>query len=212
YFLNLRALVFTNQRVLLIQINIRKHPLDLVSQISYAAIAAVEATPKGYCRLALRNGHKLDFPYMPRADRLLLRTLLADLVKSARPADEPAATGAENLCPRCFSVVRDFPKKCPACSVPFKSSLAAGMLSLLFPGWGNWYLGFKGFAAVELAGAAYVWLVYLLWPLFRHLLGRGIPHTRHYWIPLALILLVVHSLDALMTRHYARKGLHARNI
>lgn len=211
YFLNRRALVFTNVRLLLIQINVRKHPLDLVSQIAYSAIAGVEATPKGYCRLALRDGRQLDFTYMPRADRKFLHTLLTDLVKLPCPAGAPEATGAENLCPQCFSVVKDFPRKCPECGVALKSSLVAGILSFLFPGWGNWYLGFKGFAVVELLGAAYLWLTLVLWPLFHLLLGRGVPHTRRYWILIALGLVVLHGLDAAMTRHYARKGLHARS-
>ena len=73
---------------LLLQIDSRKRPGELVSQISYAGIVDVKATWSGYCRLTLRNGEKLNFVGVPKADRKKLAELLADLVRRGAPAPD----------------------------------------------------------------------------------------------------------------------------
>jgi len=140
--LNRRALVFTTDRVLLLQIDSKKQPRELVSQISYAGIVEVKATWSGYCRLTLRNGEKLNFVGVPKADRKKLAELLADVVKQG--AALPVSGGMqalEHLCPRCFAAVPGHPLACPVCQVGFKPARIAALRSLLFPGLGDLILG-----------------------------------------------------------------------
>src|SRR3978361_1168423 len=55
YYLNMRALVFTSRRILLLHINMRQRPLELVSQLPYASIASVKSTWNGLCAIKLLN-------------------------------------------------------------------------------------------------------------------------------------------------------------
>src|SRR5665213_2292907 len=49
YYRNRRALVFTSRRILLLHINARHRPLELVAQLPYATIASVKPSWNGGC-------------------------------------------------------------------------------------------------------------------------------------------------------------------
>jgi hypothetical protein len=209
YFLDLRAMVFTSDRVLLIQISTRSQPLGRVTQIAYSAIAAVLGSANGSCRLVLRDGRKLNFRQLPRPDHKFLLDFLGDAVKRAGAGGDKAATAEEKLCPKCFKVVKGFPAHCPACNALLTRPFVAGFRTFLFPGLGNWYLGNRGYASVEMLITALLWLFLVILPLIRLFLEGGPPPTRDYWIVTASVLAFVYVWVAVMTHHFARKGLHA---
>ena len=66
--------------------------------------------------------------------------------------------------------------------------------SLLFPGWGDIYLGHRVLGCLELAGSVMVWSIVLL------LFAAGDIGTGLF------LLVIVNGMDALLTRHMARKG------
>lgn len=68
HYLNRRALVFTTERVLLVQINSRKRPKELLSQLRYDQIATVKSTWNGICEVKLQRGLKLKFQGVPSAE------------------------------------------------------------------------------------------------------------------------------------------------
>jgi hypothetical protein len=207
--LNRRALVFTTDRVLLLQIDSKKRPRELVSQISYAGIVDVKATWSGYCRLTLRNGEKLNFVGVPKADRKNLSSLLADVVRQGAAAPVIGGMQAlEHLCPRCFAVVAGHPDACPACRVRFKQARVAMLRSLLFPGLGDLYLGHRGIAVFEILGAAIVWFRLIVAPLAGMPDEHGIVVTRDpvYWVVAVIMIGIIHAIDAVMTRNFALKG------
>jgi hypothetical protein len=212
YFLDLRAMVFASDRVLLIQISTRGQPRGLVTQIAYPAISAVLGSAGGSCRLILRDGRRLIFHHLPRPDHKFLLEFLSDAVKRAGAGGEKAATEEEKLCPKCFKVVRGFPAHCPECNARLTRPFSAGFRTFLFPGLGNWYLGNRGYASAEMLVTALLWLLLVILPLIRLFLVGGPPPTRAYWDVTASVLAAVYVWTAVMTLHFARKGLHAIDL
>lgn len=204
YLMNKRAFVFTTQRVLLIQTGSGHKPLELRAQIRYPAIEKVKSSLGGNLKISFVNGSSVVFASMPRADRKYIQELTRSLATEVGPAARTGAISrAENLCPHCYVEVAEFPLTCAACGKPFKSARKAGLLSLLFPGVGDFYLGHRGFGTMEILGAAVVWL-----SLFVPVEGQA-PMTAGELGSVAAILFgFMHGIDALFTRHIGRKGIY----
>ncbi|SDS58189.1 hypothetical protein [Opitutus sp. GAS368] len=207
HLLNLRALVFTTDRVLLLAISSRHRAERLVSQIPYTAIASVASTWSGVCRVKLLNKQTLDFQQVPKADRKFLADFLAGIVKGTNAPFE-RVQGLEHLCPHCYTMVPAHPPACPACRGGFKQPNKAALLSFIFPGVGDWYLGHRWRAVMQLAGATFLWLGFVIFPLLALLDPEYERPPVSFWATNAVILLVAHTLDAVMTRHFALKGHH----
>lgn len=198
YFLNRRAIVITSRRILLLQIGSRNRPGELVAQLRYSAIARVTSTLLGYTKLHLVNGDTYVFAYVPKADRRFLQSL----VKWTGQGMGQDRVGFEDLCSHCYAVVAGQPERCASCGGTFKSSLRATLLSLAFPGLGDWYLGHRVVALIEIVLAALLWLAVLIpYP-------EGALPLPLRLIFAASIVVFVHGVDALTTRHIARKGLY----
>ena len=207
FYLNKRALAFTSNRIVLLQIGSRNRPGVLVSQMPYGAIASIRSLWMGLCRVKLVNREVYKFQYVPKADRKFLTKFLTGVVQGTN-APFQKAMGIEHLCPHCFAVVPGFPPTCPSCNGALKSPLKAGLLSFLFPGIGDWYLGHRAFALFEMLCASLLWLALVVVPLTRPALVPYGPQDKHYGLIAGLILLVAHAIDGLLTRHFARKGHH----
>ena len=208
---NRRALAFTTERVLLLQIDSRKRPRELVSQISYASIAEVKATWSGYCRLTLRNNEKLNFVGVPKADRQNLAAFLADVVKRGTTTPfSGSALALEHLCPHCFAVVPGHPEQCPTCRGGFKRARTAMLRSFLFPGLGDLYLGHRAVAGFEMLGAAFAWFGLIVAPLLGapDADGNVVKMDVVNWVNAIVVLAIIHGIDAAATRHFALKGHH----
>jgi hypothetical protein len=213
-FLNRRAIVFTTSRVLLIQINRKLRPLDLVSQIRYEQIAKVRSTWRGFCEICLQDGKKLLFQGVAKAERKFLHRFLADVVRPIPVKKGEKVAAPEHLCRACQTVVPGHPHSCPRCSAAFKPASKAALLSLLFPGLGDYYLGHRGFAFMEMAGGAFAWLILVVMPLAQGGLvdtetGEIYAMAMGDWIAYSFFPLgILHGIDSIMTRHFARKGHH----
>jgi len=205
YYLNMHALVFTSNRVLLIQIDGSRRPRELVSQMPYGVIASVRSTWNGLCRVKLVNKQIYKFQHVPAADRKFLSKFLTGVVQGST-APFQGSLGIEHLCPHCFAVVPGFPQVCPSCHGTFKSGLKAGLLSFLFPGSGDWYLGHRGFALMEIVCTSFLWLAALFLPRFVPQVRDYAPFDKHYWQIAGGTLLAAHLIAGLMTFHFSRKG------
>ena len=206
-YLNRRALVFTTERILLLQIDRKSRPHGIVSQIPIVAIASVKATWRGTCRVKLLNRRVFDFQSVPGADRKLVAKVLGDQTQGTNAPFEREA-GEEHLCPHCYTVVPGHPAACPECHGGFKSANKAGVLSLIFPGLGDWYLGHRAFAALELVGSGFLWLVLVVLPLLNSTDPDGAATDGSYWLGVVIIIGLGHVMDAVMTRHFGLKGHH----
>lgn len=208
HYINLRALVFTTERVLLLQIDSRKRAHGLVSQLPYSALREVKATWNGYCQIKLVGGQTYNFLSVPKADRKYLADFLGDIVKANAAMPAGAKAGLEHLCPHCFTMVPAHPLACPVCHGAFKSARKASLLSLIFPGFGDWYLGHRGFAIMEMFGSLFMWLVLIISPLIAEPDPEYGEPDAVYWIIAFVVVALAHTIDAVMTRHFALKGHH----
>jgi len=206
YYLNRRALVFTTERVLLLEISRSDKPGHLVSQIPYTAIASVKSTWNGMCRVKLLNKRTYNFQSVPGADRKFLAEFLAGITQGTN-APFQRIQGLEHLCPHCYVQVAAHPPACPSCTGGFKSARKAAVMSFIFPGTGNWYLGHRGFAVMEILGTCFTWLILVIAPLLVPDDDPTIePLAPEYWMTVAVLLLIGHSIDALTTYNFACKG------
>ena len=207
HLVNMRALVFTSRRVLLLHIDLRQRPLEVVSQLPYASITSVKSTWNGLCSIKLLNRKTFDFQSVPKADRKFVVDFLADIVQLTNAPFEHRR-GIEHLCPHCFVFVPEHPANCPSCGGQFKSARKAGLLSLLFPGLGGWFLGHRSIALLEIFATAVLWFFLVIDPLFKAADPAHRPLNSDYWITVGVLLLLTHVIDGMMTHHFGRKGHH----
>jgi hypothetical protein len=197
--INQRAVVVTDRRLLLLQISTAGKPRFVRAQVEYGTIHDVTTTLFGNLWIHFRDGGRQMVAGVPRRDRAALEAAVS---RMAQLAPASAGGGVEELCPHCGAVPDDGAAACRACGGRFKSPRHAMALSFLFPGMGDVYLGHKGFAALEIAVALFLWLGLLVLAL-----DPSLPPTAFY-LTVGLVLLFMHGGDALATRHIARGGLY----
>lgn len=201
YYINRRAIVLTNLRILLLQIDSRERPRDLKSQLDHRTITRVKRTALGNTQVKVKSGKKYLFTRLPRADAKYLQKVV-DRVKTELTDSDAAAPEIEELCPHCYEPVPGRPTACPHCGGAFKTARKAALLSLLFPGFGDLYLGHRKFAVVEILVALLIWFGFLVPdPAFPLSIADILTGA-------ALLVLLMHGADALATWYIARKGHH----
>lgn len=200
---NGRALVFTTQRILLIHISRGDRPArqGLKFQVRYPEITQARRTFLGNLKLRFRNGSKTTFVKIHKRDRVFIQNEIERM--GNQPVDSLFDTpvppsGIENLCPQCHEVVQGFPEGCPTCDINFKSSKKAGWLSMIIPGAGDFYLGYRKSGIFEIIITIFIWI-----SVFQPINGQ-----RFDFITILIVFLIVHGLDALHSRYVAKKGLY----
>jgi len=202
FYLNRRVFVFTTQRVLVVQFGSGYVPDDLKSELPYANITDAKGSLLGGLRLHLADGRKMVFSGMPGPDRKTVVTIVTTLRGEPAAGAGPKA-GLVNLCPHCYQPVSGYPIECASCHGRFKSARIAGLLSLVFPGFGDMYLGHRLFAAMEILGAGLVWLGLLLSAAEEPPLSSSELAT-----VAAVLFALMHGIDAAVTYHVGRKGIY----
>jgi TM2 domain-containing membrane protein YozV len=199
YYVNRRAIVLTTERIILMEIDGKQRPGALRSQVPLRSLQRIGRGGFGNTLLRLADGAKYVFSRVRRRDRKALRELAPAATARATARGAGAAAGLEHLCPWCFTALTGALLECPHCKGALKSQRKAALLSLLFPGLGNIYLGHRGMGAFELAFGALIWAANLLnpavWSSPETLIGTVLA-----------IVLVFHGIDAAATVHIARKG------
>ena len=197
--INRTTLVLTTQRLLLIHTNSRGRPESYVNQIRLDGIrSAKRGWLGGALKLALGRGSR-TLTGMVRSDARQLATML-----TGRPT---ASGGVTALCPACFEPAAEH-GACARCRTSVKSPRAAALRSLLLPGLGDFYLGHRFLASMEMVGSLAAWcvIVAIMLPAFG-------PNAEQSAMLAALsagvLLLVVNGFDALLTYAQAKKGLHS---
>jgi len=117
--------------------------------------------------------------------------------------------GWQNLCPRCFTATDGVPTACEKCGEEFKSAKKAALRSLIFPGLGDFYLGYRKYAMLEIIGATLLWALFLS-TLIPAVMAKGLEGAL-VASPLLALLALSHIGDALLTRAKARTGLHSKD-
>lgn len=204
HLINRRALVFTDRRILMIQINSRRKVLDLKMQLRFQSIEKFATRTFGYIGFVLRNGKKFSITGIPRKDRKDIKAFVSKKLSETR-ADAPGL-GIENLCPKCGNKVMGFPDRCHQCGQAFKSANKAGWLSLAFPGLGDIYLGHRWLGVTEILGGLFAWgAVAAPFAWATHSEGGS-------WVAPAgvasCVFMFVHGVDCWITRRVGFKGIY----
>jgi DNA-directed RNA polymerase subunit RPC12/RpoP len=174
------AIVCTNQRLLLININSRMNrPMHYIFQVAYENIKKVK---HGFLSRTL-------VVYRHKGKRRTFR--------KSRLAVELAEEPLENLCPACFLPLKKGLVACPECKTRFKEPKKALLKSLLLPGWGDMYLGHRALGLLELLGSVFVWVI------IGSMLLAGEPGSL---IGVVILLMFYNGSDGLFTYHMAKKG------
>ncbi|MCG8590203.1 MAG: hypothetical protein MJE66_13000 [Proteobacteria bacterium] len=205
--LNRRAVVLTDRRVLLLQIDSRRNLKELRFQIRYDAIEKLGGRALGRLVLVFRNRKKMALKGIPRSDRKIVRELLQTAIQEVQV---PQHDGPDNLCPHCARAVTGFPAACPHCQGAFKSGARAGWLSLAFPGAGDLYLGHRMLGAFEVLGAVVTWAI--VTPVLYGLVVGG--ESVGLVVASVVVLMVfgfMHGMDAWLTRHMGFKGIYPQS-
>lgn len=198
-FANRTTLILTNQRVLLIHTDWRHRPCLFANQLPIERIVAT--TGRNSYVFIRSPREQLMFHGVRRSEALYLRSLLE--------STDAKEGGWQNLCPHCFTGIDGAPEACPKCGERFKSFKKAALRSLVFPGLGDFYLGYRKYALLEMVGAGALWAIFLstLIPAVRLKGAEGVLLA----LPMLALVAAVHAGDAWLTRHKARMGLHSKD-
>lgn len=198
-FANRTTLVLTDKRVLLIHTDWKNRPRMFANQLP---LDRIRATSGRNSYIFIRTGREqLMFHGVKRSEARHLRGLLESTASKKG--------GWQNLCPRCFASTDTAPPCCEECGEVFKSPKKAALRSLVFPGLGDFYLGYRKYATLEILGAAILWAIFLS-TLVPAVQAKG-PRGALVALPIFALVAVVHVCDALLTRAKARTGLHSKD-
>ena len=198
-FANRTTLVLTDRRVLLIHTDSKQQPRMFANQLP---LERIRSTSGRNSYIFIRSGREqLMFHGVKRSEARQLKGLL-----------EATATkkgGWQNLCPRCFTATDDAPLSCAKCGEEFTSPKKAALRSLLFPGLGDFYLGYRKYAMLEIMGAGLLWALFVS-TLVPTVMAKGLEGAIVAG-PLLALLAIIHVGDALLTRAKAKTGFHSRD-
>ena len=203
---NMVALVLTDRRLLLVQIDGRMRAKDLKHEVPLAAIRGARRSLLGGWRVALADGTKLAFLSVGRTDRTRLEKLLP--ASSGPKAAQPSLV---HLCPACLRAVPGpvgATLACPQpdCRIPFRDPRRAARLSALVPGLGDLYLRHHLFGSLELLGSMLMLGIggaFAVDALARPDEATLVPAA----ILVALTIALPRLVDWRLTLHMGRKGL-----
>jgi predicted Zn finger-like uncharacterized protein len=193
---NQYAILATNQRILLINVNSRmKGTTHYLFQVLYEDIKKVK-------RGILFSSMILDRIKSKRRVLTQMKRYISKEMKGfiteqkSNVKREPEAV-LECLCPSCFVPLEKGLTGCPSCEAAFKTAKKATWRSLLLPGLGDFYLGHRALGALELMGSLVVWTYALL------LIYGG---QKDGLFVAMVVLLFYNCTDAIVTYFMAKKG------
>lgn len=206
---NQTAIVLTDRRLLMVQVDRKGAPRDVKNQARLGAIRVARAGALSPLEVRLHDGTRLRWAQVPRRDR---RTLVERLPE--RVPAEPAGPGPslEHLCPACLKLVpgragetRVCPN--PSCRIPFRDPGRAILLSVLLPGLGELYLRHHLLGSVGFLVSLGLLALVAFWAIQAAVIGTGSSETVALLVPAAIVFLGSRALEFVLVRHLARKGI-----
>ncbi len=206
---NQTALVLTDRRLLMVQVDRKGAPRDVKNQARLPAIRSAKAGALSPLEVRLQDGTKLRWAQVPRRDRRALAERLPERV----PA-EPAGPGPslEHLCPACLKPVpgragatRICPN--PSCRIPFRDPARAILLSVLLPGLGELYLRHHLLGSVGFVVSLGVLALAAFWAIQAAVIGTGSSEAVGLLVLAAVVVVGSRAVEWVLVRHMARKGL-----
>ncbi|MGD9856543.1 MAG: hypothetical protein AB7U20_16470 [Planctomycetaceae bacterium] len=206
--INQTVFVLTNLRLLMLRTNGKGRPKETFWTLFYSQIERFKGSWTGMLELKLRDGRKLKFSGFPKLDRKTMPQVFEQTLEQYRRQgfDPQVSQSLENLCSDCFAIVPKQSFDCEACGTRFWHPKDVALRSLIIPSWGDIVLKHYTIAVVEMIGALIAWFVAAA--LVVDYVTNG---TLESLIIAAVVLFFTHVVDALVTHHVAKKGLHPRS-
>lgn len=197
--INQTVFVLTNLRLLMFRSNSKGKPAETCWAIFYSQISRFKAKFTGVVDLKLKDGKRLCFAGFSRTDKKTMPAVFEECVETYRDRefDPDCSQSREDLCGRCFTVVRKGEFVCSNCETRFWTPGQVAFRSLIFPAWGDFLLKHYALAVVELIGVAITWFLAVTFVM-----------NESEYVAAALVIFFAHSIDAIITYFIARKGLH----
>ncbi|MBU0674670.1 MAG: zinc-ribbon domain-containing protein [Proteobacteria bacterium] len=197
---NYYAIVCTNQRILLVNVNRNlTKPTRYFFQISYHELTAIS---RGIFLSSLIFKNRFGtINNLTTISRVTAKDIIIFIKQETQKTTKLYETSDHHntyhLCPSCFSPLNDFLKSCPTCGVLFKSSHIALLFSSLLPGSGSLYLGLFPLGGTELS--AYFFVLFIVISKY--------PDATPFSLGLTGVLLVIfHLLSGNLAFFSTRKG------
>lgn len=190
------AILATNQRIVLININSRmKDTTQYLFQVPYQDVKKVKrGLLFGSLVLHRMTGKRRVFTQMKRHISKELGDFIMERKERVETVPEKLL---ENICPSCFVPLENGLTHCPSCEAHFKEPKKASLRSLLLPGLGDFYLGHRALGVMELIGSIMMWAYALVLILFGEKSGLFVA---------VFLLLLYNGMDAVLTYFMAKKG------
>jgi predicted Zn finger-like uncharacterized protein len=190
------AILATNQRILLINVNSRmKGTTHYLFQVLYEDIRKVKRGMlfRSIALDRIRSKRRV----LTQMKRYISKELKEFITERKEYVKGEPEVVLECICPACFVPLEKGLTECPSCEAAFKTSKKATLRSLLLPGLGDFYLGHRALGAAELMGSLIVWTYALFY------ISRG--QSPEMFVAV-VVLLFYNSTDAVVTYFMAKKG------
>ncbi len=205
--INQTVFVLTNVRLLMFHTNTKGKPHHSIWMVYYSQIVKFKKSPFfGSMVMKLKDKNKFVFSGFKGPDRKRMPKILAEMNEqySALDFDPEVTQSREKLCTVCKQVVPKDVYKCNNCGQAYWKPSEIALRSLIFPSWGDWIMGHRGLAIAEVFGYVMTWIVIIalvMSPEMEITIAAGFG---------AVILIMAHLFDAILTRAIAQKGLTPR--
>ncbi|MCA8987753.1 MAG: hypothetical protein KDA78_08950 [Planctomycetaceae bacterium] len=205
--INHTVFVLTNLRLIMLHTNGKGIPKKTFWMIYYSQIDKFKASWNGMINLKLKDGKKLAFSGFQKTDRKKLPDAFETALEGYRAAGFAPETSQsmENLCTYCKEAIPKNIYDCDDCGAKFWTPGQIAWRSFVFPSWGDFVMGHTTIAVLEMFGGVIAWLMFVV------LLVDGINTNSAEKVTTAFIMLAIaNGIDAAVTAHISRKGLHPR--
>lgn len=200
--INRTLFIFTNYRIILLNVGNKARPLQMKWHIPYDQIKkfSTGSLLSASMTFKLKDKKKYTFSHLPSYDRKPVKAFVNEMIERAQNEEfhMPHFECRDNLCPSCYTPI---PKKiyaCEKCGDEFIHPRKPTLMSLCFPCLGDFYMGHRLLGAVELVGYSVMWFI----------LGTNLATEGAAALPfVGFILLLEHGFDAALTNYMAKKGL-----
>jgi len=200
-FINRTAFLFTNYRIIMINVDSKNRPLKMKWHIPYDQIKEFKTGGLSSAVVfKLKDRKTYIFSRVLRPDREDLGEYVKEMIETVDKDNFriPFYQSRDNLCTNCYLPVEPGNYTCKQCGEEFIKPIKPALMSLFFPCLGNFYLGHKGLGTLELLG----YVIFLL-AIIGAVVEEGIAALPGVLIAVA----VVHILDFALTFHMAKKGI-----
>jgi hypothetical protein len=200
-FINRTVFLFTNYRIIMIHVDSKHRPLQMKWHIPYDQVKKFKTGGlSASIVFKLKDKTSFTFSNVPQPDRKALKAFIDEMAEMVAKDDFriPFSQCRDNLCPTCFLPVPPKTYICPNCQETFIAPKKPALMSLCLPCLGDFYLGHRGLGTMEAIG----YLFFIM--AFAATAAEG---NSADMIGLIIAIAIMHSMDAALTLHMAKKGL-----